>query len=833
MAFFVYPKGLPLIVNLSIVIMKKLIIILCGLCQLVLAQNTYAQGELWGMTSGGGTDGKGVIFKTNLDGTGYSVQLNFDATNVGSSPTGNLLQAANGKLYGMTAQGGANDFGTLFEYDPSSGVFTKKLDLGSIDGKYPRGGLFQASNGKIYGTTTKGGIYNNGILFEYDLSTGISVKKFNFGAFVTVPFFDPDGWSPNGDLVQAPNGKLYGTTSAGGLFVQGTIFEFDPITSIHKKRFNFGNTDPTGTLHNSGKFPLSGFVVGSNGLLYATVQSGGGPSDGVLFKFDPSVLSGGKIMNFSASSTGQFPMGRLIQANNGKLYGTTSSGGANNNGIIFEYDLSNSAFTKKFDFSASTSGANPLSSLAQSSNGKLYGITSAGGTNGKGVLFEFDPSSGDFTKKLDFAGLNGDSPGSCGIAFFLPPGSKSNQTITFNPLPAKAFGDAPFSLSATASSGLPVSYTSSDISVATIDGTLVTIQKPGTTTITASQIGNNNFNAAPTVQQTLTVNKADQTISFDPITTKAVGDPAFSLTEVSSAFLTITYGSSDPSLVLINNNIVSVLAGGTVTITASQAGNDYYKAATNVQRSFTITKADQTITFSPLPILTLGDAPFDLTATSSSDLTVTYSTTTNDKISIVNNKLTLLKAGQADITALQIGDASYNAAIPILQKFCVIPTKPSISLVFANGYKLVSSSANGNQWYFNGVSIGTGTNQSLDIANAGIYKLQVKIEGCVSEFSNEFSIDESLIITGDIKNYSITNSIEVFPSPVNDWLTISFGDIQGKKEIFIYQLDGRKKDSQSAFGEDTNFYVADYSSGIYMIKVLTENAVTVKRFVKQ
>jgi uncharacterized repeat protein (TIGR03803 family) len=910
--------------------MKKLIIILCGLCQLILAQNIFAQGELWGMTSTGGSDNKGVIFKTNLDGTGYSVQLSFDATNVGSSPTGTLLQAANGKLYGTTNTGGANDYGTLFEYDQASGILTKKVDIGLIGGKYPKGGLLQASNGKLYGTATRGGTYDRGVLFEYDLSTGIAVKRFDFGRIFPSPSFEVDGYFPNGDLVQAPNGKLYGTTSAGGIFDnQGTLFEFDPITAVHTKRFDFGTRDPTNTSVNSGKFPNAGLVLAFNGFLYGTTPTGGVPTGefgssgaGVLFRFDPnaSPLSGGytKIMNFATaapSTTGSGPRGSLIQAANGKLYGTTNSGGANGDGVIFEYDLSTGTFNKKFDFSGSTSGASPQSGLAQSSNNKLYGITNAGGTNGKGVLFEFDPFNGDFTKKLDFTGLNGDSPGSCGIAFILPPGSKSNQTITFNPLPSKAFGDDPFELTATSPSGLTVTYTSSDLTVATISGNLVTILKPGTVTITASQIGNVTYNAAPSVQQTLTINKGNQTISFDPIPVKMVGDSEFYLPGVSSAILNITYESSDPTIASINLNIVSILKGGTVTITASQAGNEYYNLAvnvqqvltinkydqeitfeslspvafssglleltgeassllpvtysssdptvasisgstvtllkagtitvtasqagdgyynpaTNVQRLLTINKSDQTIIFPVLPTQTLGDAPFNLNATSSSGLPITYSTT-SDKVSIANNKMTLLKAGKANITASQNGSAGYNAAQSVTQNFCVLPTKPTVSLVFVNRYRLISSSAVGNQWYLNGVAIVGATNQSWDVANAGIYKVQVKVEDCLSELSNEFSIDESLIITGDIKNYSITNSIEVFPSPVNDWLTISFGDTQGKKEVSIYQLDGRSKDLQNANGGEAKFDVADYSAGIYIVKVLTDNSVKMLRFIKE
>jgi uncharacterized protein YjdB len=87
----------------------------------------------------------------------------------------------------------------------------------------------------------------------------------------------------------------------------------------------------------------------------------------------------------------------------------------------------------------------------------------------------------------------------------------------------KTFGDADFDLTATASSGLDVSYTSSDLTVATIDGSRVTIVGAGTTTITASQAGDDNYHAATDVQQTLTVEKAAQTITFGALDNKPLG----------------------------------------------------------------------------------------------------------------------------------------------------------------------------------------------------------------------------------------------------------------------------------------------------------------------
>ena len=171
--------------------------------------------------------------------------------------------------------------------------------------------------------------------------------------------------------------------------------------------------------------------------------------------------------------------------------------------------------------------------------------------------------------------------------------SRLNQTITFNSLPAKTYGDSPFALTATASSGLAVSYSSSNRSVATISGNTVTIVGAGTTTITASQAGNGTYNAAPNVDQTLTVNKANQTITFNALSDNALsdkncGDSSFALTATASSGLDVSYASSGTGVATISGSTVTIVGAGTTTITASQSGNVNYNAAANVQQSLMV-----------------------------------------------------------------------------------------------------------------------------------------------------------------------------------------------------------------------------------------------------
>lgn len=174
--------------------------------------------------------------------------------------------------------------------------------------------------------------------------------------------------------------------------------------------------------------------------------------------------------------------------------------------------------------------------------------------------------------------------------------NKQNQTITFNALPSKAMGDAAFDLMATASSTLPVSYTSSNTAVATISGSSVTLVGVGTTTITASQLGNDIFNAAPNVVRDMVVNKGNQTITFTALSSKTVGDAPFALTATSSSALPVGYTSSNTSIATISGNTVTILAAGNVTIHANQPGNANFNAATQVSQAFCVNPAKPTIT---------------------------------------------------------------------------------------------------------------------------------------------------------------------------------------------------------------------------------------------
>jgi len=239
-------------------------------------------------------------------------------------------------------------------------------------------------------------------------------------------------------------------------------------------------------------------------------------------------------------------------------------------------------------------GTSSIYSVSTVTGATAYTWTLPTGWTGTSVTHSITATSSGSGGNITVSASNlcGPSIGSSSLAITV---NKQNQTITFNTLSSKAMGDAAFDLTATASSTLPISYTSSNTAVATISGSTVTLVGVGTTTITASQPGNDIFNTAPNVLRDLVVNKGNQTITFAALSSKAVGDAPFALTATSSSSLPVEYTSSNTSIATISGNTVTLVAAGNVTIHANQPGNSNFNAATQVSQSFCVNPAKPTI----------------------------------------------------------------------------------------------------------------------------------------------------------------------------------------------------------------------------------------------
>jgi uncharacterized repeat protein (TIGR03803 family) len=352
-----------------------------------------SDGKLYGTTLRGGGDGNGVIFSFDPSSSTYTKLMDFDNINNGAVPSGRLMQASDGKLYGLTAQGGNENVGVIFSFDPSSSTYTKLKDFNEADEAYPEGDLVQASNGKLYGITTSGGSSDNGAIFSFDPSSSTYTKLKDFDNLNST-----NGSSPRGRFILASDGKLYGVGSAGGSKGSGVIFSFDPSSSTYTKLKDFNDAD--------GASPQGDLVQASDGNLYGMTIRGGSSGNGVIFSFDPSSSKYTKLKNFN-NADGASPQGELVQASNGKFYGISPFGGRSGNGIIFSFDPFSSTYKILKDFGTNESGSTVFGSLVQAIDGKLYGITLYGGSKGYGVIFSFDPSTSNYKKLKDFDNVSG------------------------------------------------------------------------------------------------------------------------------------------------------------------------------------------------------------------------------------------------------------------------------------------------------------------------------------------------------------------------------------------------------------------------------------------
>jgi hypothetical protein len=239
---------------------------------------------------------------------------------------------------------------------------------------------------------------------------------------------------------------------------------------------------------------------------------------------------------------------------------------------------------------------------------------------------------------------------------------KASQSIVWDNIEQKTYGEDDFYLPATSNKGLPILYNVLDETVATVSGNKVHIEGAGTTNITATQPGSDNYYAAASVTLPLTVNRAFQEITFNALPEKTYGDPAFSLQAVSNSSQPITYESAGTSVATVSGSTVTIHNAGAVYITASIAGNSNYYAATPVQRLLTVNKAAQTLELAVISDRTYGDAPFALSVQSSTDLSVVYRSSDPGKLFISDNMATVLSTGEFTVTAEQAGNGNYLPA---------------------------------------------------------------------------------------------------------------------------------------------------------------------------
>ena len=270
-------------------------------------------------------------------------------------------------------------------------------------------------------------------------------------------------------------------------------------------------------------------------------------------------------------------------------------------------------------------------------------------------------------------------------SFSVTPGV---NVITFPALPNTPFTSPPPTPAATASSGLPVSYSSTTTGVCTIAGSTISFVSAGTCSITASQAGNANYAPATPVTQSFSVTPGVNAITFPALPNTPFTSPPPTPAATASSGLPVSYSSTTTGVCTIAGSTISFVSAGTCSITASQAGNANYAPATPVTQSFSVTPGVNVITFPALPNRALGSGTFNLTATASSGLPVAYASTTPQTCSVAGATVTLLAAGQCTIVASQPGNGGYAPATPVSQSFSITKAATSVRLVASSSSAL-------------------------------------------------------------------------------------------------------------------------------------------------
>lgn len=353
---------------------------------LFLSLHTYAQVQIWGASSSGGEDQIGSVFSVYDDGTAYETNTFFENSPEGASPRSNLVYSADGWYYGVSSTGGENGAGTFFRYQEASGFQILHQLNGPTDGFGARSELIEISNGEFIGTTFNGGANGSGTIFSYSDANGFEVLE-NFDG-------STGAGNPSGGLTYDDgNQRIYGTTTSGGTSGFGTAYYYDlsgGITVMHE--FEGGE---------GGSNPQSGLTLATDGLLYGSTQFGGLENQGSIFKIDPTDNNFELIYNLAiGSADGRYPYGKLNETSPGVFMGTCSGGAATGTGSIFKV-TSDGEFTRLRSMSNTADGGFSKTGLITGVDGLQYGVAEFGGANGFGTLFRID-EEGTFEKLVDF-----------------------------------------------------------------------------------------------------------------------------------------------------------------------------------------------------------------------------------------------------------------------------------------------------------------------------------------------------------------------------------------------------------------------------------------------
>lgn len=358
---------------------------------------TGADGKLYGVTFRGGRQNEGTLYGINKDGTGYRAVHHFGGSDDGKHPSGALLLATDGGLYGTTTSSAAGDKGVVYRFDPATGVMkvVKRLEGAAV--VLGRNGVIEGSDGVLYGVAD-GSSTNATAIFRLNKDgTGYRIIR-------SLPRANSDfAWS-RAPLFEGSDGLLYGTCINGGTYNRGCLFKLNKQGNEFQTMISFGATpaDP--------QAPAGGVIEGSDGQLYGQLQYGSGPqgdNEGAIYRISRTGTNF-QFLHLFSTYTLSNPIGQLVESADGRLYGVTKRGRAEYGGV-FVINKDGSEFTSLlnpalYQFPGFTptlvdnSQIYGVASNEGSETGLIYRLPITGGAGS--ILQEITPTGGSPVEPL-------------------------------------------------------------------------------------------------------------------------------------------------------------------------------------------------------------------------------------------------------------------------------------------------------------------------------------------------------------------------------------------------------------------------------------------------
>jgi hypothetical protein len=580
--------------------------------------------------------------------------------------------------------------------------------------------------------------------------------------------------SPAGLAVSVTyNGSATAPTNAGNYTVNATITEpgysgsATGTLSITRKGLTISGLtgvnkvfDGTTTASVSGTAALVGVETGD------TVTLGGTPA----FTFNNSTVGTNKPITASGYTISGASASNYLLA---QPTGLTANITAAEAPVLVDATLEGT-FGEPFSHVLASSGAGETFAVVAGALPPGLDLNSA-----TGVVSGTPAAAGNYTATISASNLSDES-----LAEFLFLIAKADQTILgMEPTAEAGVGNA-YLPGATATSGLDIRYVSSNTSIATISGNAVVPRALGTVTIIARQFGTTDWNRAPDVRQTLTIGKGDQTINFRALAPSIFGAEDFSIRAGATSRLPVSFSSSNTSVATVSGNLVTVLAAGETTITASQEGNDQYNSAPNVDQVLTVAQANQTISFPGVGTRPLDEGFVLLNATASSELPVQYTSSDSSVATVSGNLVSFVGVGRTTLTASQPGDANHLPAPEFSRILTISSVAPAVSTGLAdpvghstvtlNGEIIASGGANATERGFfrsatSGFEDGTGARvRELGDFVEGAFSLEMRrLDPGTTYYFKAYAVNSRGTAYGPEQSFTTTGAPQ----------TISFGPL--------------------------------------------------------